>query len=307
MYRHFHNFIHLQFRLTNHGMSAQQKALPVVLHFKYQHLLSRKTDIITINSIGQIPTLETIRKIPRDRVLKLVFENGVQDKRELVGQNFKKELPDFQIAIHTIEPEINIAKLLSDKEIEENQDFFEQCAKDYRQLSEILLYKLVDSLDLNLNKNFPMQTFNKLKGNKRQAGKVENWRYYVHGFHCGFENTKTGQLIEVPLIFGLEFGDLDPYFFSRFIKTTPKYKPLPVEIYEDYADGVRINEKMISLGKFERINSNVENHYGIVVADRQKVEINLYWDPDKMYQSQRKQIRKTKFNFWKFIGLGKQK
>jgi hypothetical protein len=267
--------------------------------------LNRTTDIITINSVGQIPTLDTIRSIPRERTIKLVFEKEVQSQREAIGQNLKNELAGFQVGIHTIEPEINIAKLITGKEIEDNQDFFEQCAKDYRQLGEELLHKLVNKLDLKLNKDFPMQTFNELKRDGRSNGKVEGWNYYVHGFHCHFVNIKTKQKIEVPLVFGQEFGDLDPYFFSIFIKSTPKYKPMPVDIFEDYADGVRINERMLSLGKFERISSNVGNHYGIVVADRQKVEIKSYLDLEKMYQEQNKQTEKPKFNFWKFIGMKK--
>jgi len=267
--------------------------------------LNRTTDIITINSVGQIPTLDTIRSIPRERTIKFVFEKEVQSQREAIGQNLKTELVGFQVGIHTIEPEINIAKLITDKEIEDNQDFFEQCAKDYRQLGEELLYKLVSKLDLKFNKDFPMQTFNELKRDGRSNGKVEGWNYYVHGFHCGFVNIKTKQEIEVPLVFGQEFGDLDPYFFSKFIKSTPKYKPLPTDIFEDYADGVRINERMLSLGKFERIGSNVGNHYGIVVADRQKVEIKSYLDLEKIYQEQNKQNEKPKFNFWKLIGLRK--
>jgi hypothetical protein len=265
--------------------------------------LNRTTDIITINSVGQIPTLDTIRSIPRERTIKLVFEKEVQSQREAIGQNLKTELVGFQVGIHTIEPEINIAKLITDIEIEDNQDFFEQCAKDYRQLGEELLHKLVNKLDLKLNKYFPMQTFNELKRDGRSNGKVEGWNYYVHGFHCGFVNIKTKQEIEVPLVFGQEFGDLDPYFFSKFIKSTPKYKPLPVNIFDDYDDGARINERMLSLGKFERISSNVGNHYGIVVADRQKLEIKSYLDLEKMYQEQNKQTEKPKFNFWKFIGL----
>jgi hypothetical protein len=267
--------------------------------------LTRTTEIISINTLEQIPTLETIKSIPRERILKLVFDKRVQDQREIVGQNLKKTLLGFQIGIHTIEPEINIAKLITGKEIEDNQDFFEKCAKDYRQLGEELLFKLVVELDLELNKEFPMETFNKLKRDKRQTGKIEDWRYFVHGFHCGFENNKTGRLIEVPLVFGLEFGDLDPYFFSKYIKSTPDYKPLPVYIFEDYADGVRINEKMISLGKFERITSNIDNHYGIAVTDRQKVEIKSYLDLNKLYEEQNRKIVKPKFDFWKFIGLKK--
>lgn len=266
--------------------------------------MNRKIDIITINSIEQIPTLYTIRSIPRERTIKLVFEKEVQSQREKIGKNLKTELVDFKVGI-PIEPEINIAKLITEKEIEDNQDFFEQCAKDYRQLGEELLYKLIDKHGLKLNTDFPLQTLNQLIRKKRGNGTIEDWKYYIHGYHCAFDNIKTRQYIEVPLVFGQEFGDLDPYFFSQYIKSTKKYKPLPVEIFEDYADGLRINEKMLSLGKFERISSNIGNHYGVVVANRQKVEIKSYFDLEKMYQEQNKKNKKPKFNFWKFIGLKK--
>lgn len=262
--------------------------------------MNRTTDIILINSVEEIPSIDIIKAIPRERVLKLIFGDEVQNKRETIGENLKKELLDFQIGIHTIEPVINIVKLITDKEIKDNQDFFEQCAKDYRQLGEELLFKLVDKLDLKLNKEFPMDTFNELKGDGRQIGQIEDWRYFVHGFHCGFKNSKTRQIIEVPLVFGLEFGDLDPYFFTGFIKSTLEYAPLPVEIFEDYADGVRINKEMISLGKFEIISSNVGNHFGIVVTDRKKVEIKTYLELNKIFEEQTKQIKKSKFNFLNF-------
>ena len=91
--------------------------------------MNRTTDIIIINSVEKIPTLDTIRSIPREQTLKLIFEKEVQSQREAIGQNLKTELVGFQVGIHTFEPEINIAKLITDKEIEDNQDFFEQCAK----------------------------------------------------------------------------------------------------------------------------------------------------------------------------------
>lgn len=246
--------------------------------------MKRQTNIISVSKLEEIPPLETIRAIPRTRTLKIIFKNGLKAQREQIGKNLKKELSGFQVGVHTIEPEINIAKLISDKEIADNQAFFEACAKDYRKLGKKLLFKLVDKLGLKLNENFPLETFNNLKRDDRQTGKIKNWKYFVHGFHCGFQHKKTRQIIEVPLVFGLEFGDLDPYFFVRFIKSTPTYHPLPVEIFEDYADGVRINEKMLSLGKFEKISSNVGNHYGIVVTDREKIDIKSYQELEKLYE-----------------------
>ena len=249
-----------------------------------------------MSSIRQVPTHERIKTIPRDRTLKLVFDKSIQSERQIIGQNLKQVLDGFQVGVHTIEPEINIAKLITDDEIDKNQDFFEQCAKDYRELGEELIFRLANKLAVTINPDHPLLTFNVFKRGKKQTGKLDDWRYYLHGFHCGFTNLKTGQNIEVPLAFGLEFGDLDPYFFSIFIKSTPAYKPLPIAIYEDYGDGQRIISKMLLLGKFERINSNVENHFGVVVADRERVNV-------KTYEKLSGKPEKPKSKFWNFDWL----
>jgi uncharacterized FlaG/YvyC family protein len=108
--------------------------------------LDRTTEIIEVSSVGEIPTLEAIRTIPRERTLKLVFNKFIQPERQVIGQNLKQALDEFQVGIHTVEPEINIAKLITDNEIEKNQDFFEQCAKDFRRLGEELIFRLADKL-----------------------------------------------------------------------------------------------------------------------------------------------------------------
>jgi hypothetical protein len=238
--------------------------------------LTSNTEIINLQSVTQLPTLEYIKSIPRNRTIKLVFDHTLKNQRETIGEDLKRQLDEFLVEIHFIEPEINITKLIADFEIEQNQDFFEKCAKDYRVLSTELIFKLAEKLEVSIHPHFPLITFNSLKCTEKDRGTIGDWRYYLHGFHCGFDHVITGQLIETPLTFGFEFGELDPYFFTKFIKSTPQYQPLPVDIYEDYADGVRINEKMVSLGKFERINSNIANRSGVVVSDRNKVDIKLY-------------------------------
>ncbi|WP_336704087.1 hypothetical protein [Chryseobacterium indologenes] len=72
-------------------------------------------------------------------------------------------------------------------------------------------------------------------------------------------------------------------FFSLYIKSTPDYKPLPVTIDEDFADGKRILDVMLQLDLLERINSNLENHFGLAIKDRDKVDIKIY-NPDKDYE-----------------------
>jgi hypothetical protein len=54
--------------------------------------MNRTTEIITVKSVEQIPTLETVRKIPRQKTLKLIFDPTVQKHRENIGRFYKKEL-----------------------------------------------------------------------------------------------------------------------------------------------------------------------------------------------------------------------
>lgn len=246
--------------------------------------MSRVTQTITVSTLQEVPTIHTLEALPRDVKLQLVFTGRQKLNRQAIGNQLKARLNNFQVGIHLIEPTISIAKLITDGEIEAHQDFFETCAKDYRKLGGELIANLVTELSLQLDENFPLKTFHELMANDRQTGQIGQWKYSIHGFHCCFQNEQTEQCIEVSLVFGMEFGDLDPYFFTDFIKSTPTYKPLPVAIYEDYADGAKIIEMMLALGKFERVNSNVGGHTGVVVTDREKVVIKSYEELEILYK-----------------------
>ncbi|WP_193787274.1 DUF6896 domain-containing protein [Lacinutrix mariniflava] len=229
------------------------------------------------NSLDDIPDFKTIKSLKRGIEWKIVFGSKIKSKREKIGSQWKFEHPEFLISIHTIESEINIVKLITDKEIEECQDFFEKCAKDYRNLATKLINEFSEKHDVKIDPEYPMNTLRHTESfGYKPVGEMNGWRYAFHGIHCGLTNTKTGQRIEVPLTYGLEFGLLDPYFFMRFIKSTKEYQPLPVGIYCDYADGNRILEKMVKIGKFEFLNSNWPNEKGIVVSDREKIEVKVY-------------------------------
>lgn len=229
------------------------------------------------NDLDDIPDFKAIKSLPRGIEWKIVFTDKIKSKREKIGGQWKFEHPRFQIGIHTIEPEINIVKLITDEEIEEHQDFFERCAKDYRNLATKLINEFAEKHNLGIDPESPMDTLcHTDKLGYKPVGEISGWRYAFHGIHCAFSNLKTRQHIEVPLTYGLEFGQLDPYFFTGFIKSTKEYQPLPTGIYCDYADGNRIMEKMVELGKFEYINSNWPNKNGIVVTDRKKLEVKVY-------------------------------
>jgi hypothetical protein len=239
--------------------------------------LELKDKIQICQSLEDLPDFKMINSISRGVNYRVVFSNKIKSKREQVGKKWQLEFPNHQIGIHTIKSEINIIKLITNKEIEEYQNFFEKCAKDYRELSSKLINKFIVNFNIEVNSKYPMDTLNPSgKCGYEQVGEMDEWKYFFHGIHCGFINLNTGQKVETPLSFGLEFGELDPYFFSRFINSTKEYQPLPIFIYDNYWDGKRVLKKMVELGKFEMINSNFPNQTGIVVKDREKIEIKVF-------------------------------
>ena len=216
------------------------------------------TDRIHVcNSLDDLPDLSTIKLIPRGIRFKVLFTDKIADKREKIGKQWRIEHPEFQVGIHINDPQINIVKLITDIEISDNQLFFEKCAKDYKNLATSLITEFANKHNVKINPDSPMDTLCHSRRNGYEpVGEMGDWRYAFHGIHCAFHNLKTGQRIKVPLNFGLEFGQLDPYFFTQFIKSTKEYEPLPAEIYCDYADGDRILNKMVS--NWESSNSLIQ-------------------------------------------------
>jgi len=232
--------------------------------------MDRTIEILACDTIGALPSIQQLLAIPRDKALRVIFSPSILPVREEVGAEWKEKLPDFSVGVHRISPEINVKKLITEEEITAHAAFFEQCAKGYRNLATDLIHVLAAQLNESIDPENAMHTFGKYKRG-RQNGKMDEWNYFLHGAHCGFKNVRTGQKIEVYLITSLEFGVLDPFFFVDFIKTTASFQPLPVAMYDDYADGHRILEKMVALGIFERIQPLLEGYEEIVVRDRSKV------------------------------------
>lgn len=235
--------------------------------------MERITETLSIACADEIPDIALLRQTPREKVLHLHFTREAQSYREAFGLELKAQLDEFVVSVHTADPVIRIARLISLEEINRHQDFFEHCAKEYRKLATELIFSLAEQLNVDMAENNPLATFAPFKCNRKQKGKMGKWQYCFHGFHCAFENKKTKQNIEVPLAYGFDFGALDPYFFSGFIKSTPAWQPLPVAIYDDYHDGSRIIQQLLVQGKLEKIPSPLPQYTGVAAVDRSNVDI----------------------------------
>ncbi|MBN9119592.1 MAG: hypothetical protein J0I06_10625 [Planctomycetes bacterium] len=78
--------------------------------------------------------------------------------------------------------------------------------------------------------------------------RVGEWNFYFHGFECCFTHRRTGQVVDVRLGFGDEFGVLDPYFLARFIRTTAAHHQVAALLADDFHDLSRVLEVLLARG-----------------------------------------------------------
>ncbi len=108
---------------------------------------------------------------------------------------------------------------------------------------------------------------------KNQRGQINSsWDYHFHGAECAFKNNKTGQHLDIKIIYGREYGVIDNFFLYRFIETT---KSLAHQF--DLLDGKSHNlRKVINVLKREGYLINRSNDsFEKLILNRTKKEMKM--------------------------------
>jgi hypothetical protein len=87
-----------------------------------------------------------------------------------------------------------------------------------------------------------IQNADQLNGQTTLSG---DWWYDVHGEHCLFQNTVTGQELEVSLGTEASLGNLDPYFFYQFLNSTESLRHLAAHFPRPFADMLAFFEELV--------------------------------------------------------------
>jgi hypothetical protein len=105
------------------------------------------------------------------------------------------------------------------------------------------------------------------RGTSGQLG--PEWAYQFHGLECCFTSARSGQVVDVRLTFGDEFGVLDPWFFHYFLSTTQRYSSLVTEFADGFHDTARALDVLERSGQLIRIDRRSGGEVlfsGLVVA-----------------------------------------
>ncbi len=220
--------------------------------------------ILNCNTENELPTLEELQLLPRHLELIVVFGPDIAHLRKWFGEQWIAALKDFKVGIHVSEPKIRIQRLISEAEIVQHRAFLAQCAIDFHFLATDLMSLLGEHLKIDVLAGNLFSQLHRVNRN----GQVGEWRYNIHGFHCSFDHRKTEQVVEASIVSGQEFGALDPYFFTQYIESTAAYRPLPLVIFQDYDDGLRIMTKLLEMGLLREVDSEWPGRKEIVSLHR---------------------------------------
>ncbi|RZJ53653.1 MAG: hypothetical protein EOO44_07845, partial [Flavobacterium sp.] len=113
----------------------------------------------------------------------------------------------------------------------------------FKSLATLLIDKLIAETDqpqkdkIKEGHYYEIENADLFNGNENLS---ENWYFNVHGEHCLFENIITGQSLEVSLGNKESIGNLDPYFFYEFLRTTSNLKHLTDYFKNPFSDMLRV-------------------------------------------------------------------
>jgi len=192
---------------------------------------------------------ELLSHLDRQHHVVLQFPGSCEAQKPRLILDLKARLPEFCSIFDsggdTELTWVTIMEVISRPELESIEDNLIYSARLFRHTAHLLARRLAD-----FNKINAAELWDRRSKLKPFPGE---WDMSHHGGHQCFENTKTGQVVEVSLWFGDEFGILDPQFLCTFLRTAPGLD-CPVEITDHFHDAARALDYLEGRGLLERID-----------------------------------------------------
>jgi hypothetical protein len=205
---------------------------------------------------NQLIKVDEIRKLLKSNndKLTLIFESGKTDDE--YRKSLQKKLTNYHVFNVRWMPEIWIYPSIETDKILEKKEEIYQAASSFRKDGIRLMKILGEEYNINPFEGRELFDLKRKSRDNKQRGKVnEQWNFWFHGAECQFENRVTGQIVELVITNGSEFGVLDSYFFLKYLKTTPEFKELANFFSDDSKAVTKALNLLEDLGKLYRINN----------------------------------------------------
>jgi hypothetical protein len=243
---------------------------------------------VDCSSAEDIPSIEVLRELVTDEhhvVLRFPIKLQPVVKVSLVGR-LASALPEFTVfdsgGSHGTD-RITVKKVIAAEDVRVYEEEFVAALRLFRQTASMLAIRLagrlgvstdrLSDLGLGIDQMGWADWLRGLLGRQLRGNCLDReWSYCFHGRACRFENRARGQVVEVRLGFGTEFGVLDPYFFALFVKTTLELTHLARLLRDDFHDAERVFELLHRAGHLRVVEQGCQRGMAVCEAVEQRGE-----------------------------------
>tara|TARA_B110000902_G_C14113848_1_gene515419 strand:+ start:64 stop:756 length:693 start_codon:yes stop_codon:yes gene_type:complete len=211
--------------------------------------------------------IEKIKSLlEKNESILFVLSGGSFDRNYLVS--LQKEFSNHVVSEIKWANKLIIVPSISTKTVLENLNKFYKCIELFDKTAHSLMNLMANTFDIDLNNSSEIYDLKRNRSDKQRGQINDDWKYHFHGKGCSFTNSITEQFLDVQIINGLEFGELDTYYLMKFIETTESLKEMSL-ILNDESNNM---QKVIEILRMKDylIELPNENFSGLIINRNKK-------------------------------------
>lgn len=168
------------------------------------------------------------------------------EPRENLRCQLQEALPEHHVSTANSVVDVTITKIIDRSAVEGRLSLWLGALLDYTRTGRELVTRLAATHGLN---PADLHACWRKVGAKGQLG---DWRFLFHGDECLFEHAREGTVVEVIICHGDEFGALNEYFFSLYVRSSPAQQEAAALLADDdHLSCRRVFEILTRLGWLE--------------------------------------------------------
>jgi hypothetical protein len=218
------------------------------------------TNPFTIGSDRSLPSVDELLQI-------LAAHKDLAIRYGLLPSDYVRELtyafPDHSVFDREWDKTIFIHPSVHSSMILQKKFDLYECAKAFRQDANQLMGLMANTFGIDLQTLDRLHELKFKKSHNQRGTLNREWTYFLHGEECRFENTITGQIVEIIVINRPEFGYLDGYFFYQYMATTEWFKMLAAAFDNNYLHICKAIDLLVFEGVLTK-HSSLETRRNII-------------------------------------------
>jgi hypothetical protein len=198
----------------------------------------------------------------------LLFVLSEQEFKRDYIVNLQKEFPNHLVSEIKWMNKLFIVPSISTNTVLENLSEFYKCIELFDKTAHYLMNLMADTFEINLNNSSELYDLKRNRSDKQRGSINNEWKYHFHGKGCSFTNSNTEQFLDVQIINGLEYGELDTYYLMKFIQTTESLNEMSL-ILNDESNNMRKVIEILRMNDYLK-ELPAENNDGLIINRNRK-------------------------------------